>query len=232
MNRTDSSAEGATRLTAVRLRSRWESLVGIATGLSVIAGVAISVFQLVDYVDGAERAALGSRLQSLAHVQALLKADEQVRRVGRQWVREKLPALQAEAPRRIAAAGTGEDFYLAEDMKPFAEVHYHYEQLGALVMLRYIEFALVFEIIAFPDDYMRATESLRRQIAAHWKGPDQPLPDLGSNALALQACYLYARQCQPRPAVCPKDSALPAWVARAASANAGVALPASPTCPR
>ena len=57
-------------------------------------------------------------------------------------------------------------------MEDFAALHCHCEQLGALVKLAYGEFALVVEIIAFPDDCMAAVK---------------PLPDFGSNIEFLQS---------------------------------------------
>jgi len=59
---------------------------------------------------------------------------------------------------KISIAGSGEAFYLSKEMEDFAAVHYHYEQMGALVKLGYVDFPLVFEIVAFPDAYMNAVQ--------------------------------------------------------------------------
>ena len=73
-------------------------------------------------------------------------------------------------------------------MEDFAALHCHCEQLGALVKLAYGEFALVVEIIAFPDDCMAAVK---------------PLPDFGSNIQFLQSCYVLSRREPSKVPTCP-----------------------------
>lgn len=181
----------------------WRNLVGIATGLSVIVGVLISLAQLADWVQDSKRANISARLDALQHVHKFLEADEAVRRRGRQFVRTQLPQLLPQLEERIRQAGSGEDFYLSDAMQDFAAVHYHYEQMGALVKLQYVEFPLIFEIIAFPDDYMAAVQPVRDAVAAHWKGLDKPLPDFGANIAYLRACYEFSRRRPDDEARCP-----------------------------
>ena len=73
-----------------------------------------------------------------------------------------------------------------------------------LVKLGYIDFPLIFEIIAFPDAYMDAVEPVRKLVADNWKGPGQGLPDLGSNIRFLKSCYDKSRQEQTKVPSCPK----------------------------
>ena len=73
-------------------------------------------------------------------------------------------------------------------MEDFAALHCHCEQLGALVKLAYGEFALVVEIIAFPDDCMAAVK---------------PLPDFGSNIEFLQRCFALSRPEPGKVPTCP-----------------------------
>ena len=181
----------------------WRNLVSIATGLSVIVGVLISLTQLAAWVNESKRANLSARLQSLSEVQKFLQSDEAVRRRGRAFVHAQLPQVLARAEALLGAAGNGEDFYLSKDMEDFAAVHYHYEQLGALVKLEYVEFALIFEIIAFPDDYMAAVKPLRDAVAANWKGLGKPLPDFGSNIEFLRSCYALSRREPAKVPTCP-----------------------------
>lgn len=182
----------------------WRNLVSIATGLSVIVGVLISLTQLAGWVGDARRANMAARLNSLEHINKFLETDEAVRRRGRAFVRDRLPQLLPQIEQRIREIGNGEDFYLREEMADYAAVHYHYEQMGALVKLQYVEFPLLFEIIAFPDDYMAAVEPLRRALAQHWKGIDRPLPDFGSNIQFLKSCYELSRRLPPgKEATCP-----------------------------
>ncbi len=182
----------------------WQAAVGLATGLSVIVGVLISVTQLVEWVDDSKRANLTERLQSLQHVAHLLERDERIRLRARAFLRERLPEIAPHVDELIRQAGTGEDLYLSQDMEDYAAVHFHYEQLGALVKLEYIEFPLVFEIIPFPDEYMTAIEPVRRALSANWKGPGKPLPDLGANIDFLKRCYELSRAAPLERPHCPR----------------------------
>ncbi|MDZ7589250.1 MAG: hypothetical protein U5L05_00875 [Rubrivivax sp.] len=181
----------------------WRNLVGIATGLSVIVGVLISMTQLVEWINDSKRANVAARLDAFAHVETFLQADAAVRRRGRRFVKEGLPQILPRLETLVAQAGNGEDFYLSPALEDFAAVHHHYEQMGALVKLGYVEFALIFEIVAYPDDYFRAVKPVRDAIAAHWKGMGQPLKDFGANIAYLKSCYEKSRQAAPQPPSCP-----------------------------
>lgn len=193
----------ATRGRRAAVLGFWQGTVGVATGLSVIAGVLISVTQLAEWVDDSKRANLTGRLQSLQHVAHLLERDERIRLRARAFLKERLPEILPRLDELIRRAGSGEDLYLSQDMEDYAAVHFHYEQLGALVKLEYIEFPLVYEVIPFPDDYLAAVEPLRQALADHWKGPGRPLPDLGANIVYLKRCYAFSRAHPDQMARCP-----------------------------
>lgn len=176
------------------LLMRWRSLVGIASGISVIVGAVISVGQFREFVDNSVKGDMSRRLAALGHVKEFFAEDARMARRAHRFMATYWPAIQPRIQERNGAAGSGEAFYLSEEMADYAAVHYHYEQLGALVKLGYIEFPLVYEIIAFPDEYMDRMAPLRQALAAHWKGPGKPLADLGSNIQWLRACYDYSRQ--------------------------------------
>ena len=77
---------------ASAVRSLWRDAVGMAAGLSVIVGTLVSVSQFVEYVSNAKRDDLSQRLSSLGQVKQFLADDVEVRRRGRLFVREQLPA--------------------------------------------------------------------------------------------------------------------------------------------
>lgn len=181
-----------------------KTVAGIASNLAVIVGVVLSLLQLASFVDNSHRAAQSAKLGALKEVKTFLEQDEEVRRKAQRFLHEQLAQARAGLAAKIAAAGSGEAFYLSAEMKDYAAVHYHYEQMGALVKLGYIDFPLIFEIIAFPDAYMQAVEPIRAEIAAHWKGPGKALPDLGANIQFLKSCYEKSRRETSRPASCPK----------------------------
>lgn len=189
---------------AVPALDQLKTIAGIASNVAVIVGVVLSLLQLASFVDNSQRATQTAKLGALKEIKTFLEQDEEVRRKGQRFLREQLPQIAQNLKERLAAAGTGESLYLSPEMKDFAAVHYHYEQMGALVKLGYIDFPLIFEIIAFPDGYMDATEPVRSAIAANWKGPGKPLPDLGSNIQFLRSCYAKSRSEPNKAASCPK----------------------------
>ncbi|MBB2487446.1 hypothetical protein H5407_19605 [Mitsuaria sp. WAJ17] len=173
---------------------RWRSLVGIASGISVIVGAAISVGQFREFVDNSVKGDMSRRLAALSHVKEFFAEDAKMARRAHRFLSTNWLQIRPRIQEKIREAGSGEAFYLSDEMADFAAVHYHYEQLGALVKLGYIEFPLVYEIIAFPDEYMDTVAPLRKALAAHWKGPGRPLDDLGSNIQWLRACYEFSRR--------------------------------------
>jgi hypothetical protein len=187
-----------------RRLSRWRDIAGIVSSLSIVLGVAISVTQLIAFVENSKRASVTLRLSALQQVKDFLARDEEVRRLAQEFLAQKLPAIEANVGERIKRYGNGEAFYVSPEMKDFAAIHYHYEQMGALVKLGYVEFPLIFEIIAYPDAYMQRVEPLRAAIARDWKGPGQPLPDLGSNIQYLRKCYEASRRDYSKTPACPR----------------------------
>ncbi|MDL5034257.1 hypothetical protein QRD43_20315 [Pelomonas sp. APW6] len=179
------------------LLMRWRSLVGIASGISVIVGAIISVGQFREFVDNSVKGDMSRRLAALSHVKEFFAEDAKIARRAHRFLDTHWREIQPRIAQKIEVAGGGEAFYLSDEMADYAAVHYHYEQLGALVKLGYIEFTLVYEIIAFPDEYMDRTAPLRQALAANWKGPGKPLNDLGSNIQWLRACYEFSRKLPP-----------------------------------
>jgi len=184
--------------------SRIREAASIVSSVSIFFGVLISVTQLMGFVENSRRANVTLRLSALQHVKEFLSRDEEVRRLAQDFLAQKLPAIEADVGERIKRYGSGEAFYLSPEMKDFATVHYHYEQMGALVKLGYVEFPLIFEIIAYPDAYMRRVEPVRAAIAKNWKGPGDPLPDLGSNIQYLGRCYEASRKDFLKTPACPR----------------------------
>ncbi len=181
-----------------------KTIAGIASNLAVIVGVVLSLLQLASFVDNSHRATQTAKLGALKEIKTFLEQDEEVRRKGQRFLKEQAAQVKESLKARLAAAGSGEALYLSPEMKDFAAVHYHYEQMGALVKLGYIDFPLIFEIIAFPDANLEAVEPIRAELAANWKGPGKALPDLGSNIDFLKSCYLKSRKEATAPPSCPK----------------------------
>ncbi len=169
-------------------------IAGIASNIAVIVGVILSLLQLTNFVENSHRAAQSAKLGALKEIKTFLEQDEEVRRKGLRFLKEQSAAVKETLQASLSTAGTGEALYLSPGLKDFAAMHYHYEQMGALVKLGYIDFTLIFEIIAFPDNYFEAVEPIRTGISANWKGPGKPLPDFGANIRFLKTCYEKSRR--------------------------------------
>jgi len=79
----------------------------------------------------------------------------------------------------------------------------HYEYLGVMVRLGYVEFEPIFEVISFPDELWAEMEACGLLTAIReetWSAPDKPLPDFWSNFGHLRDLYTAARGA---PAVTP-----------------------------
>ena len=181
----------------------WKAVADVASRIAVVIGVVLSLLQLSQFVENSRRASQAAKLSVLREVRVFLAEDEDIRRKGQHFLHEQLPKLLPAVRERVTEAGSGEAFYLSKDMEDFAAVHYHYEQLGALVKLGYVDMPLIFEVIAFPDAYMKATEPLRTEVAKNWKGPGDGLSDFGSNIVFLKRCYTKSRLDETKVPSCP-----------------------------
>jgi len=83
-----------------------------------------------------------------------------------------------------------------------ADVGRHYEYLGVMIRLGYVEFRPIFEVVSFPDDLWDAAEEsglLTTIREENWNGPGRPMPDFWKNFEYLRTCYHRARKGLPIP---------------------------------
>lgn len=95
---------------------------------------------------------------------------------------------------------TGRAAYLG--IPGLADAGRHYEYLGVMIRLGYVEFRPIFEVVSFPDDLWSAAESsglLQMIREENWGGPGQPMSDFWKNFEYLRTCYQVARQGKPVP---------------------------------
>jgi hypothetical protein len=77
-----------------------------------------------------------------------------------------------------------------------ADAGRHYEYLGVMVRLGYVEFEPIFEVIAFPDalwNEMETSGLLAMIRTESWSTPEEPLPDFWVNFQHLRSLYESAR---------------------------------------
>jgi hypothetical protein len=101
---------------------------------------------------------------------------------------------------------TGEEAYIGT--KGLASAGRHYEYLGVMIRLGYVEFEPIFEVVSFPDAlWDAAVESgfLKMAREENWRGPGKPMPDFWVNFEYLRTCYHLAREGKPIPGAARKD---------------------------
>ncbi len=105
-----------------------------------------------------------------------------------------------------------------------ASVGRHYEYLGVMVRLGYVEFEPIFEVISFPDDLWEEMESsglLTLIRESNWSGEGKPLPDFWVNFEYLKRCYNAARSGEDLPGHDPAEAAPSSWTGRVVRALRG-----------
>lgn len=101
---------------------------------------------------------------------------------------------------------TGKSAYYGT--KGLADVGRHYEYLGVMIRLRYVEFEPIFEVISFPDELWDAAEQsgfLKMVREENWSGPGKPMKDFWVNFEFLRNCYIAARKGEPIPGLSNPD---------------------------
>ena len=100
------------------------------------------------------------------------------------------------------AYSTGKSAYYGT--KGLASAGRHYEYLGVMVRLGYVEFEPIFEVVSFPDalwDAAKESGLLKMVREENWNGPGEPLPDFWRNFEYLRTCYHAARKGESIPGV-------------------------------
>ena len=154
-----------------------------AKNLAIIAGVAVTIFGLYK---GYKELAFSTRTQKLSSfgtVKELIKADEEQR----SKINDVLE-MKASIPELIKKYGNVGRFYHSKEAANIASVGRHYEELGTLVRLGYIDFDLVYEIIPFPDEFWEAMAPIRNQAKSNWS-EGKGLPDFWKNFEYLKNLY-------------------------------------------
>lgn len=136
-----------------------------------------------------EKTSKAMRLAALGAVNQMIEKDIQQQ----QKIREVVATLKTLPPPEelLKQKGTGKEIYYGID--GFAQVGRHYEHLGAMLRLGYIDFDLIFEVVAFPDDFWDAAQPYLTVIRENWSGPGKPLPDLWKNFGHLKESYYVQR---------------------------------------
>lgn len=163
---------------------RFARVTQAAGSISIIVGIVAAIFAIHNNLNSI-------KLSALAPVKELVKEDEEVRReIGA--FRKKYSEEQLRKVIDGENAGV-QQVYLSDEMSDLRSIGRHYEELGAMVRLKYVDFDLVYEIIDFPDAFWDETSYLRSQAQTKNWANGKSLPDFWKNF-----SYLRDRYCQKR----------------------------------
>ncbi len=170
-----------------------ERVTRIASSLSVILGVVVVVMGIFSAVHEGSRAVKSMRLSSLPHIQQLIQADTVFRPKIASFLKshdnEQLMAL-------LTMYETGSLAYHSDELIHFREIGRHYDLMGALVRLDYIDFDLLYAVIPFPDDFWAETRAFRDELRLRNWSADGGLPDFWENFEYLRGLYQQAREAE------------------------------------
>lgn len=133
-----------------------------------------------------ERLSKSMRLAALAAVNDMIENDKAMQPMIQEAIFQ-VRLLAQDEKELMKQFSTGKAIYYS--IPELSEVGRHYEQIGAMVNLEYIDFDLVFEVITFPDDFWDSSETVMAAIRKNWNGKDKPLPDLWKNFSYLRDRY-------------------------------------------
>lgn len=161
----------------------------IATGISVILGIILGLFGLYDTKQQAELSLKSLRLSSLEHINTVIENDNRAReKIGKFLAllnKERIPP----SSELLNKYGTGSAAYLSEELRAFREIGRHYERMGTIIRLGYLDFPFIYEVIPFPDEFWDSTEKLRQTIQSNWSGRGKGLNDFWKNFSWLREEY-------------------------------------------
>jgi hypothetical protein len=176
-----------------------KQIVQIFTCLSFIMGIFLGLGELNKSRRELYVAVRILKLSSLQHQNRIFEQNREIRHKRQEFVKKyrKIKAEKREQEyiqQLFLKHGTGRCVYLSEELKVFSAVGRHYEYLGALVRLEYIDFPLVFEVLAFPDDFLDETRKLRQRIQDEWDGPGKRNNEFWKNFIYLRELYCKERK--------------------------------------
>jgi hypothetical protein len=85
----------------------------------------------------------------------------------------------------------------------YAAISHFWEDFSSCTSEKALDFDKVSDVVAFPDDFWKATRSLRVVFGANWRGPGEGIPDFMSEFRGL--CLAYQKQRAAHPQADPLD---------------------------
>jgi hypothetical protein len=154
------------------------------SGLSIVVGIFV-------FLTGTYFSHQTLKMSELASVNDFFKADSEIR----EQMSKFLQVYDKDKVHQVISNYKSVELaYHSEELHDVRMIGRHYERLGALVKLKYIDFDLVYEVIPFPDSFWTATEEFRTAAEnGNWAN-GQGLPDFWKNFSYLHDQYVERRQ--------------------------------------
>lgn len=175
-------------------------ITAILTCLSLIVGIVIGLIQIRDSLSKAnttlEKASQtldAIKVEALSNVMDILDIHNRIRIQQVKFDAVRFDETLNEFYRLLSSGKSGEQVYYSEDLRDFREIVAHYERLSVLINLNYVEFQVIFDTIAFPDNFWNESRTLRSAIASNWFGKDKALSDFLAGFSGLCGRYKEAR---------------------------------------
>ena len=166
---------------------RFARITQAVSGISVIIGVCLALVQIYNIEQSVRTSAKSTKLSGLAYINQIIDEDNEVQKRIRDFL-DTDKYDNAKILQLIKDKGSVRSAYRSVEMEDLRAIGRHYERLGAMVKLDYVDFDLVYEIVPFPDDFWNATTGLREAAATNWDR-DTGLRDFWSNFAYLKARY-------------------------------------------
>jgi hypothetical protein len=161
----------------------FERITRIATSISVIVGIGAAIFGMFNSLQS-------WRYSQLAGVNQYIDEDTQVRAKVLAFSQQyNGPEGKKKIHDLIEQKGSCEAAYYSPELADMREVGRHYERMGTLLRLNYLNFDLLYEVVVFPGDFWSETEEFRNQARAKWDKSGTPLPDFWKNFEYLKGRY-------------------------------------------
>ncbi len=159
-------------------------LTAILTCISLVIGVIAGLIQVRDSLfranitlEKANQTLDAIKVEALSNVIDILDINSKIRIKQVLFDSARFGEATHNIEELILDGKTGEQIYYSNELTDFREVASHYERLSVLIELNYVEFNVIFDTIAFPDNFWRESKKLRDNISLNWHGKGQVLSD-------------------------------------------------------
>lgn len=157
-------------------------LTKIATLLSIIIGIYVTASSAVHTLNS-------SRISAVNEIKPLIKEDLSIRKQLVVYMENQMNDDMSYVKASIAQGKSGELLFYSDHLNDYQKITSYYENLGSILNWENSEFNIVFDMLAFPDEFYLKTKEMRKLISNNWHSKGVPLNDIFSDFDALCLHY-------------------------------------------